>query len=334
MVFRLIHVRKCRFFVFVLRKVLQTTFVLGILSILSTAIMVGSVRVSIAAADEPAYDVVVLDLEESYYDALSTDVDRLLYQKIGEAVELSLVDRDAFVETGIRLTGDTDHVSHVAHMYLYDHPKYGSFWSGCRLSIRRDSLLRILWDEAPEDMVPDAVYQDILNREVSGASEAQLAFSAFRWMSEHVDYDVDRGVHHDDDYGAMVEGKACCQGISFAYKRMLDLLGIPCVVLTCYTEEGTYHMVDAVRLGDGWIVCDMTSAIGHESPSFQAQSFGLEPEMARSTLVTGVYVPFPGCIGEEDGDMFSRVSHVGQKDGILDELSVESFAAGMKDVDI
>ncbi|MBO5896472.1 MAG: hypothetical protein J6Q83_04165 [Clostridia bacterium] len=61
-----------------------------------------------------------------------------------------------------------------------------------------------------------------------------------------------------DAYGALVEGRAVCQGYSDAVKLICDYYGIPCVCISG-TSDGVGHMWNAIQMEDGkWYFVDLT----------------------------------------------------------------------------
>lgn len=61
-----------------------------------------------------------------------------------------------------------------------------------------------------------------------------------------------------DAYGALIEGRAVCQGYSDAIKIICDYYGIPCVCIPG-TSDGYGHMWNAVQMDDGvWYLIDAT----------------------------------------------------------------------------
>lgn len=62
-----------------------------------------------------------------------------------------------------------------------------------------------------------------------------------------------------DAYGALIEGRAVCQGYSDAIKLLCDYYKIPCVCIAGETDTGGGHMWNAVQMDDGkWYFIDCT----------------------------------------------------------------------------
>ncbi len=61
-----------------------------------------------------------------------------------------------------------------------------------------------------------------------------------------------------DAYGALIEGRAVCQGYSDAVKLVCDYYNIPCVCISG-TANGGGHMWNAIQMEDGkWYLMDLT----------------------------------------------------------------------------
>ena len=61
-----------------------------------------------------------------------------------------------------------------------------------------------------------------------------------------------------DAYGALVEGRAVCQGYSDAVKLICDYYNIPCICISG-TSDGYGHMWNAIQMDDGkWYLMDLT----------------------------------------------------------------------------
>lgn len=69
-------------------------------------------------------------------------------------------------------------------------------------------------------------------------------------------YDLNSG-YGETIYGALVEGKASCQGYSKAFAYLCDGYGIPNIIIT--GDFSGPHMWNMVRLGDSWYYMDITN---------------------------------------------------------------------------
>lgn len=69
-------------------------------------------------------------------------------------------------------------------------------------------------------------------------------------------------------YGAIVEKKAICDGISDAYKYICNQCGLECIIVNGYVmsdNEKDYHSWNLVKVYDSWYLVDATWGIGKNS---------------------------------------------------------------------
>ncbi len=77
------------------------------------------------------------------------------------------------------------------------------------------------------------------------------------WLCQNVKYGSDGTDNSYNVYGALVNGKAVCEGYSRAMQLLCDNVGIPCTVVYGYSN-GVGHMWNIVDPGDGWYHLDVT----------------------------------------------------------------------------
>ncbi len=112
-------------------------------------------------------------------------------------------------------------------------PGYYNALSEAVSQVPVDTTNRYLFVKSVHDYLADYVYYPALN-------------STDYVMSAH------------DAYGALVEGRAVCQGYSDAFKIICDYYKIPCVCISG-TADGAGHMWNAVQMDDGkWYFLDIT----------------------------------------------------------------------------
>ncbi|MBQ5311630.1 MAG: hypothetical protein ILP19_06265 [Oscillospiraceae bacterium] len=80
------------------------------------------------------------------------------------------------------------------------------------------------------------------------------------YLVRNVESTVD-GEHADSLYGALVEGKALCEGYAKAFSYLCNLAGIENMIVTGFTDID--HMWNMVKLGDSWYHVD----IGWDKPT-------------------------------------------------------------------
>lgn len=213
--------------------------------------------------------IMTMELCQTYYETLS-DNDKDLYELIGKLVtHYAETSENPYLQTNYVFTEDYNQkLLDIAHMYLYDHPEYGVFWEG-GLSIKNQTQIKLNITNTTDTMISDQFYADYLNSlNIEPVSDYYIAYRLFTILSGEIKYDFSQGTidgvekpHWNDDYAALLQKESCCQGISFAYKRLCEAANIPCVVITCYTETQTYHMLNAIFINGSWKFCDLTGSV-------------------------------------------------------------------------
>ena len=92
----------------------------------------------------------------------------------------------------------------------------------------------------------------------------KFVYAAYRDISSNCLYSDDRDdtLHHNDAYGALVEGESKCYGVSCAMKMVLDEKGIPNFVAygIMHGEDGDMgHAWNMVYVDGEWYACDLTA---------------------------------------------------------------------------
>ena len=110
---------------------------------------------------------------------------------------------------------------------------------------------------------------------VSAQQELQAVTEEFRALTAHLtdEYEIERVLHdalarrceYGEDgaasltaYGALVNGKAVCEGYARAMQYLLNAVGIDAVVLYGYDKNGEYHAWNGVCLDGQWYHLDPT----------------------------------------------------------------------------
>lgn len=109
-----------------------------------------------------------------------------------------------------------------------------------------------------------------ISREIEQSAGAGL-FSAYDlelrihdWLCENVSYyseAIDQPERYPfayTAYGALVEGKAVCEGYSRAAQLLLNYFGIPCTLISGTDDSGMGHMWNLVNIGGSWYHMDVT----------------------------------------------------------------------------
>ncbi len=111
----------------------------------------------------------------------------------------------------------------------------------------------------------------------------------------------------DTAYGALVEGRAVCEGYALAAKLLFDLAGLPACVVKGMARNGNApavtHMWNAVRVGGRWYYLDCTwdDPVSGSGRSFVRHGYFNLDEASLSRSHSGYTVPpFIVCDAAED----------------------------------
>ncbi len=94
--------------------------------------------------------------------------------------------------------------------------------------------------------------------------------------------------HIRTSYGALINGKAVCEGYTRSFKCVMDMLNIPCVIVQGYaSNEGGLepHAWNCVKLDDSWYGVDVTWNDGTGKPTYMLLG---ETAMAKEHIADGV----------------------------------------------
>lgn len=109
------------------------------------------------------------------------------------------------------------------------------------------------------------ISQEILNSDGAGLFSAyDLELRIHDWLCENVSYcseAIDQPARYPfayTAYGALVEGKAVCEGYSRAAQLLLNYFGVPCALISGADDAGMGHMWNLVNIGGSWYHMDVT----------------------------------------------------------------------------
>ncbi len=93
----------------------------------------------------------------------------------------------------------------------------------------------------------------------SGTSDYEAQKIVHDWICENVVYTTDNGSDEQiyTAYGALVNGKALCEGYSRAMQLLCNNLSIPCT-LVCGTSKQEPHMWNIIQINKEWYHLDVT----------------------------------------------------------------------------
>ncbi len=184
----------------------------------------------------------------------------IAYDRIAEAAE-NCTETVDLVGLGIR----EDQLQLLFACYRNDHPQH--FWvkGSYVYSHMADTdqvveleLSYLLTGSALEEARAefDAATEEILLMLDAGMSDYQRELIIHDALVARCDY-LDGSDHAHNAYGALVEGKAVCEGYSEAFAWLLRQAGIPCIIVSG-TAGGENHAWNAVSIGGQWYYADAT----------------------------------------------------------------------------
>lgn len=210
--------------------------------------------------------------DKSFYDAVTEDL------LSGRYIDVNNPETWFMSPVVIHDDNDCTHFAEVASCAMYDNPilsvtnggggwtlnywlKQASVGSISRYFISSeisnsdgniDMKMQVTQDEA------HAIYEQA--EAESGGDPRKFVYAAYRDISSMCNYpdDSETSIHRNDAYGALVEGRSKCYGVSCAMKMVLDEKVIPNFI-AFGTLKGEGHAWNMVFLDGTWYGCDLTS---------------------------------------------------------------------------
>lgn len=103
---------------------------------------------------------------------------------------------------------------------------------------------------------------DTLKKQTEGMSDYDKELYVYDYLTDTIEYD-DTTAYCGSAYGALIEGRAKCSGISMAFKYICDEMDMPCVVLFSLEDDvDTGHAWNVVQIDGEWHDVDVTADIG------------------------------------------------------------------------
>ena len=211
------------------------------------------------------------ELEGYGYKALKTDEERRVYSILD--VSLTEGGNPHFV---INNDGTLDNMGNILEMYKSDHPEvfwiddsYGYEYVSYATYTEVDVLISMQDSElskAKEEF--NEAVDRILNDMPDGLSDYEKELYINDTLLDRCEYDdeaakKDKVIGNEQNaYGALVDGKAVCEGYTRAFQLLCQKAGIDCVPIngTCESDSpmGGNHIWNAVCLEGEWYYVDST----------------------------------------------------------------------------
>ncbi len=116
-------------------------------------------------------------------------------------------------------------------------------------------------DQVTEDQEAQTLaVGEALCASLEGLTQREQVTELYRYLTSTVTYEAADGADHTM-YAALVDRRACCQGVAYAMNWCMDRLGIECRVISGEIDEGG-HAWNAVKLDGVWYELDATWDLG------------------------------------------------------------------------
>lgn len=118
------------------------------------------------------------------------------------------------------------------------------------------------------------------NLNLAGNDEIETLIKIHDYLIDNIEYDITT----DNKFnlqGALIEGKAVCEGYARTFKYLCDLYDIPCILVTgtisspSLPEGSERHMWNCVKLDGAWYIVDVTWDDGYHSEPSEKYAFFL-----------------------------------------------------------
>lgn len=206
------------------------------------------------------------------YEALKTEAERDAYATVDYLAQrgsstIFMLDND----------GTPSKMGDIIDLYKGDHPEV--FWlddSGGYEYTRHDTYteIRLLYSFEGEELTEaKRLLQERVDALLEKAPKEKSKYEKELWLNDMLvqicEYDEDAAEedkvisNEQNAYGALVDGKAVCEGYTRAFQLLCSELEIPCVSVNGTVEnansdgEGN-HIWNAVQLDDDWYYVDVT----------------------------------------------------------------------------
>lgn len=191
------------------------------------------------------------------YDQLN-DTQKLVYNQIFEGIEsCSEVINISYDIDESDLEKIYDAIINTADFELvYPTRKYDFKYDSITGNIYKISPKYEVSLEVRSSMISsvDSVANDIISQTV-GMDEFQTVKYFHNYIILNCSYDSN-SENYSNAYGALVDGKAVCEGYARAFKYLCDMVGIPCELVIGTTD--IEHMWNLVQIDGEWYHIDVT----------------------------------------------------------------------------
>ena len=148
----------------------------------------------------------------------------------------------------------------------YDNPQFLMLGNGYSYSYYVSTgylkSATILYSRTRSEIAPiEITFETIVNRVISNAKTQLTDYGKLKyihdWIVNNTDYTLNGPAYKSEADGAVVYGKALCEGYSKTFMYMAQKLGFDCICVVG-KANGVAHMWNMVKLGGSWYHVDVT----------------------------------------------------------------------------
>lgn len=143
-------------------------------------------------------------------------------------------------------------INELLHLILLDHPQLCHFEGRWGFNGRVCPVYTL---SAAQENALSNVAESIL-QELNPNDNTSAIQSVFDWLIDHVSYDP-TAPHSQSSYGALVEQRALCKGISKAFQLLLHKLRVPCILVEGTLDGQMKHVWNMVHINGQWLHVDV-----------------------------------------------------------------------------
>ncbi len=171
-------------------------------------------------------------------------------------------------EAGAAYTVSKDEIVSLVNTFLNSHPEFFYVDKISYVSLSNGLVRRLIftyrYDETTMDTMraayAAAIRQACAQVDPDRMNASQISVVIHDYLASVCDYQREAVTDSTTDmrytaYGALVEGKAVCQGYALAYQDIMNTLGVPC---TMVASDAMNHAWNLVKAGDTYFHVDVT----------------------------------------------------------------------------
>ena len=212
-------------------------------------------------------------------------------------------------ETAVTQSNQSGEVFPVMRALYYDHPELfwlpnggGEFYSYTNRGEYHFTYLHTAGSLSAMQAELEAAAAGLLETVPENATEYQRVQMVFEYLVDHIEYDLETE-NSGNIYGALVEGRARCEGYARAAQYLLNRLGVFCTYVAgeCYSSGS--HAWNLIQVDGSYYYMDVTWG----DPSFLGEGPGIEQyrnysylcattqEILATRTIDETYAPMPVC---------------------------------------